>query len=144
MGELISECSTPEAYTKFSKDITKSTEDALKSAVKPTLNVKGKFPGKILIKGGDDLLVVLPAEQSIAFAKKFLSEASENGTALENGICGGLVLSKPSIPFNMLFHRTEELLKFAKRQVWKKPVVRGREETPRDLTAIDFILLTSH
>jgi hypothetical protein len=139
MGELISKCDTPEKYVEFSNKITDSTEDALESAVL-SASVNGKFPGKIFIKGGDDILVVLPAEQSIVFAEKFLSEASKPGTALENGICGGLVLSKPTIPFNMLFHRTEELLKSAKRQVWKRGI---NNKSPEEKTAIDFLLLIS-
>ncbi|MBV6518781.1 MAG: hypothetical protein DCC43_13615 [Candidatus Brocadia sp.] len=139
LGALISQCNTPEEYERFSNKITESTREALRSALS-SAGKGAKDSVRIFIEGGDDLLVVLPAERSVAFAEKYLSGASGSGTALKNGVCAGLVFSKPSIPFTMLFHKAEELLVSAKRQVWKRCMDKN---TPEGKTAIDFMLLTS-
>ena len=143
MGDLIHNNKNVEDYSKASKKIRRENEDALDKAVKKVSDADG-FPGLVMIKGGDDLLAVLPADKSLEFARVFLEEASKIGSAFEKGICGGLVLSRPSIPFSILYEKADELLTNAKRQVWLlKKDPSNKISTPAGMSAIDFMLVTT-
>lgn len=149
MGELLSRCDTLESYRDLSGNISKTSKDALKTAKDKVESLyQERFNCQVFIGGGDDLLAVLPADQALKFAEEFLLASSDNGTALENGICGGLIIAKPGIPFNILYEKADELLTSAKRQVWKrrneeKKTNSQRPVNPQADSAIDFMLMTS-
>lgn len=152
MGSLIQRpevTETIEKYSDFSSNISKWNISALEKAA-DTVNVNRTdgFPGRILIRGGDDLLVVLPAESALKFARVFLEEASGDDSPFKEGICGGLVLSQPSMPFSILFSKAEELAVNAKKQMWllKRDAKTGSDNTsrsPRQKSALDFMVVTS-
>ena len=143
MGELIHGNKSVEAYSEASEKIRRENETALDTAIEKVSEADG-FPGLILIKGGDDLLAVLPADKSLAFARVFLEEASKTGSAFEKGICGGLVLTRPGIPFSILYEKADELLTNAKRQVWQLKKDSSNEISgPAEMSAIDFMLVST-
>ena len=147
MGSLIQGTETIEQYSIFSSVISTWNFKALKKAAN-TVNRTDGFPGRILLRGGDDLLVVLRAESALEFARVFLEEASGNGSPFKEGICGGLVLSQPSMPFSILFSKAEELAVNAKKQMWllKRDAKTGGGDiscSPRQKSALDFMVVTS-
>lgn len=149
MGSLIQRTETIEKYSDFSSAISERNISALEKAVDTVNGRNDGFPGRILIRGGDDLLVVLPAESALNFARVFLKEASEDGSPFKEGICGGLVLSQPSMPFSILFSKAEELAVNAKKQMWllKRDAKTGSDDdtsrSPSQKSALDFMVVTS-
>lgn len=139
MGKLFSGCNTLSEYQKLSNNIGLKNDSALDAAMNEVIDTKG-FPGAVLIKGGDDLLVVLPASKAVVFASKYLEEVITNGTPFKEGVCGGLVLSPRNLPFTAILKRAEELLKSAKRQVWS---YFRNESDPARKSAVDFSMVSS-
>jgi hypothetical protein len=149
MGELLHDCHDVGEYSKRSEQVSEWNNKALAKAVS-AVSKYGRFPGLILIKGGDDLLAVMPAEDALTFADTFLAEASSEGSPFSEGICGALVLSKPTVPFKLLYSKAEELLTNAKRHVWSlrhdatfRSSPQDGKSTISDKSAIDFIMVTS-
>jgi hypothetical protein len=143
MGDLIHKRKNVEEYSETSTKIQEENKKALEEAAKKVSDDDG-FPGLVLIKGGDDLLAVLPADKSLEFARLFLEKTSKPESAYKNGICGGLVLSRPNIPFSILYEKADELVTNAKRQVWRlKKDTSNEISTPAGMSAIDFMLVTT-
>lgn len=152
MGTLISEHKELEAYKTFSDEISKSSGDALAAAA-DKVKAKDKdgnyyFPGLILIQGGDDLLVVLPADRAVDFAVAFMEKAAAADSPLKKGICGGLVFAPPSMPFTDLYDLADKLCTNGKNKIWflkKKPTEESQKvlTTPEARSAIDFMLVST-
>lgn len=93
MGGYIQQIQTPQEYKKFSEDIFKATEQsvykALAQHLKPHLlnnltdpdnenrNDRWIHPFEILTIGGDDVMLIVPADRSLAIAKT-IGEEFEN------------------------------------------------------------------
>lgn len=153
MGTLISNNATLNDYKIFSERISNANKKALDAAVKEIKDENERFPGLILINGGDDLLAVLPGDKAVDFAQKFMEEITNDDSPLEKGICGGLVFSPPNMPFTGLYDLADRLCTNAKNKIWflKKAINNDSENkkqldnklTPQKQSAIDFMLVSS-
>lgn len=93
MGGYIQNIKTPQEYTTFSKDIFETTEKSVYMALEAHLqphelkhvtdpeaeNRNGQwiYPFEIITIGGDDVMLIVPADQALAIAKT-LAETFEN------------------------------------------------------------------
>lgn len=145
MGKIFAglvEAGDIQRYIETSQEINKWNKCALEKAAKSISHNNKKFSGVVLICGGDDLLVALPAREAVQFAQIYLCEISNSGTPFTNGVSGGLVISKPNLPFRLVLARAEELVQNAKKQV--RLLGKGKDNCqPQDLTALDFMVITS-
>lgn len=148
MGKLVQELDSPEVCRAFSELVDGSLRDACYSALGSVLSQEveaqrkrlqegekvGALPADILLLGGDDLLVVLPAERALDFAleasKQFTELTGERQQGLpesvreffarrgllERGltISCGVAVAPARYPFYLLLELAEELLRSAK------------------------------
>ena len=151
MGRLVQELDSPEAARAFSEEIVDQSLraacfEALATACAPEiglvkLGLRGsksfRLPADILLLGGDDLLVVLPAVRALDFTRDVVRGFEDRTRARikeESGrdskidaffskwlkgrgltISCGVALAGPKYPFYLLLDLAEELLKNAKR-----------------------------
>ena len=150
MGKIIKALDLPETYRQFSKIVDDSIREACFTAldqvskfeinnVQEALKNQKSFkslPADILLLGGDDLLVALPADRALNFAQRvtetFQHLTEEKINALEDEktraffhkqsdnagftISCGVAIAKSNYPFYLLLDLAEELLKNAKRK----------------------------
>ena len=150
MGKIIKTLDLPETYRQFSRIVDESIQEACFTAlnqvseseidnVQQALKSKKSFkslPADILLLGGDDLLVALPADRALDFALKatetFQHLTQEKINALKNKkvqeffheklddegftISCGVAIAKSNYPFYLLLDLAEELLKSAKKK----------------------------
>jgi hypothetical protein len=149
MGRLVKKLDSQEACQAFSDLVDGSIRDACHEALdevcaseiraaREALNGGGtpnRLPADILLLGGDDLLVLLPADRALHFAllmtrafqrltrerqaqlpapaRRFFKERSLTEKGLT--ISCGVALGRARFPFYLLFDLAEELLRSAKR-----------------------------
>jgi hypothetical protein len=176
MGRLVRELDTPEATMAFSKVVDQSIRQACYQALNQVLQQEiatvqaslqgggrlSPLPADILLLGGDDLLVLVPADRAIRFARTvadlFETETKQQIALLpaeareffhKRGLgvsCGptiscGVAVAPARYPFYLLLDLAEELLKNAKRAGSRAPTGEGRTEY-RAPARIDFHLVT--
>ncbi|NLE36831.1 MAG: hypothetical protein GX621_02270, partial [Pirellulaceae bacterium] len=150
MGRLVQELDQPDTTRAFSKVVDESVREACYAALGHVFEAEiseireaalaGKrpqpLPADILLLGGDDLVVVLPADKALTFAlvamETFERAAVERIEALRAGpardffekrlplpsgptISCGVAISRGEYPFYLLLELAEELLRSAKR-----------------------------
>jgi len=143
MGRFIKEIDTKDRFKDFANiidgAIKQSCFKALAKVCKGELSnhkIK-KSPADILMVGGDDLLVALPADKALTFAalagKYFKAETAEQfaqpgNTFFKEKFAGkgctislGIAMGKTHHPFRLLLSQAEELLQRAKKAGSKDP-----------------------
>jgi hypothetical protein len=140
MGEMLQLMPSPASYRHFSEAIDSATKEALFRAI---LNVfseerlndqKKPIPFEIIVLGGDDIVIALPAEDSWKLALEIIKEfenhegvkklAKELSERLREGVSSnfisltlsaGLAIADVKYPVRFLFSLVEGLLKKAKK-----------------------------
>jgi len=144
--EIESDEKVADIYMQFSEAVATATETAAKSALSsiPPTPDKKYFPYRPLVCAGDDLTLVLRAQDAYSFSEQFLAEfaflTKKRLTELEltsaNDVsltaCIGIAFVKPNYPFVQAYELSESLCKYAK------------ETTKRKASAIAFWRVTSH
>ena len=150
MGTIIKALNLPKTYRQFSRIVDESIREAcftalnqvceceienVRNALKNDKDFKS-LPADILLLGGDDLLVALPADRSLDFAQQatetFQRLTQEKINELEDEktraffhkqsnnegftISCGVAIAKSNYPFYLLLDLAEELLKNAKKK----------------------------
>lgn len=152
MGRLVQETDSPETCQAFSTIVDDSIREACYHALTQVCSPEvtairegrsnGPLPADILLLGGDDLLVLLPADLALDFAliviEKFESLTRERIAALPEGsarrffqerqvermtISCGVAFATASYPFYLLLDLAEELLRNAKKAGSRDPNV---------------------
>ena len=138
LGEGIKQKSANEqlaAYEAFSHLLKETTREALISAVEDVLKNAwdgGKIiPLRILLLGGDDVIVVAQAQYSLRLADKFCRRFQELAQQKKKEfealrdinlpaftMSAGVVIAHHNVPFLSLHRMASELLKSAKRRSW--------------------------
>jgi len=78
MGGFLSSLRTPDDYQQFAEEVYKATEEATFTALASHLHpAKGKHPFEILCIGGDDVLLIVPAQAALPIAVTIAEKASE-------------------------------------------------------------------
>ncbi len=170
MGQIVQALDRPETLRCFSQIVDKSIRAACYSGldvvvdteVKRTRYAVGRddrlesLPADILLLGGDDLLVVVPASRALEFAQRvtdeFERQTHQRITALpdENMRCFfqrwlgdtgftiscGVAIAKSTYPFYLSLDLAEDLLRSAKRRML--PETPSGVGTERSAARIDF------
>ena len=150
MGQIVQAMTRPETFRQFSKIVDESIQEACFTAlseisesevnkVRENYEQQSSFErlaADILLLGGDDLLVALPADRALDFAlkvtDKFESLTKDRIDNLQDAatkqffydrlgdrgftISCGVAIAKSSYPFYLALDLAEQLLKNAKRQ----------------------------
>ena len=100
------------------------------------------FPVELIIAGGDDLVIAVPATKALQIALDFsdnfehiYSEMFKPKDRQGATVSCGVVIAKSTYPINLFFKSSEELLKSAKK-LSKKPLLTDKNATVG--SAIDF------
>ena len=167
MGKFVQAIDQPETFRQFSKIVDKSIREACFTAlnhilapeidkVRETFEQQGHpepLPADILLLGGDDLLVAVPADRALGFAlivtnaferltkekiadlqdekmqQFFLDQLGSEGFTISCGVA----VAKSNYPFYLALDLAERLLKNAKRQN-----NRSSQPTGQSTARIDF------
>ncbi|MCL0059075.1 hypothetical protein M1O20_00930 [Dehalococcoidia bacterium] len=131
MGEHLVKIKTFDELKKFSKDVEEATLDATVTAI--TNHFKEKFfPLQIILAGGDDLILALPAHKAIDVAMDFCEEFNKGMSSDGITTSASVVICHDTLPIRNILHAAESLLKNAKAE--------SRERGSGSY--IDFIVVT--
>jgi len=146
-----------QAYQAFSALLKETTQEALIDALMEVLDgqelpQKGNktiLPFRVLLLGGDDVLLVIQAQYALPFAEafcrlfqvkageKFSQDHSLQGIEFPTfTMSAGVVIAHHNLPFLSLHRMASELLKSAKRRSWKV------NQQGKELGAVDFQVVT--
>ncbi|MDR4497174.1 MAG: hypothetical protein MRK02_04505 [Candidatus Scalindua sp.] len=114
MGQRLQNISNIEEYTTFSDRILVSTKSAIFEALAINLNMSDQFPFEILLLGGDDLLVIVPADKAIAVAIDFCDNFRVKSK--EVSMSAGVVIAHANYPIHQMIDYGKQLLKSAKKK----------------------------
>lgn len=101
---------------ELSKIVKEAVHDALREAATPLCRPGGVFPVAAHVVGGDDVMVSVPAEHGLTFARRLASRFAE---AVEEGLSqGGDDVARPETPLTMsasvvIAHRSFPFLRCA-------------------------------
>lgn len=113
MGEYLSGIKTFNELARFSSDIHKSNRDATVSAISNKFD--GNYlPVQIILAGGDDLILALPADKAIDVAIDFCDNFNRSLSHHEILTSAAIVICHDSLPIKNILDVAESLLKNAK------------------------------
>jgi ubiquitin len=148
MGERLFKRKSKAEY----QDLSKAIESGLQESVFESLleyipnPCEEKIPFEFVIMGGDDLIMITPAEKAIPIALKTLEKfediAKERG-AEKFTLSAGVVIAHAKYPISSFTQRGENLLESAKRlnkEYWYS--VEKKSERP-DISTIDYLVVTT-
>ncbi len=158
-----------EAYKTFSDLLKEATQQALEEAAVEVLkrdlqerlkvlqgrDDKVSIPLRVLLLGGDDVLLVTQAQyalpladmfcrrfQEIAFRKLQEKEILKNLSLPEFTMSAGVVIAHHNLPFLSLHRMAAELLKSAKRRSWQAWQTQKDGRRRWEAGAVDFQVVT--
>ncbi len=142
IGQKLQELSSEKDYAEFSncilESINQSIFESLAENLEPAENFKTEkyFPFEILLIGGDDVLVVVPADKAIKIAIDFCENFKRKTKAKlpdkNISISAGVVITHANYPMHKMIDYAEQLLKIAKRK--------GNENPDEEENHIDFMI----
>ncbi len=113
MGEYLSKIKTFNDLENFSADIHKSNLDATVSAISNNFD-SNYLPVQVILAGGDDLILALPADKAIDVAIDFCGNFNINLSHREISTSAAIVICHDSLPIKNILDVAESLLKNAK------------------------------
>ena len=146
-----------EAYRAFSQLVKETTKEALIKAIVESLTGDFKIdehgrriiPLRVLILGGDDVLLAVQAQNALDLAHKFClyfqqtaQEKKEKSEILRDiplptfTMSAGVVIAHHNIPFLSLHRMASELLKSAKQRSWQE------WKQNCEVGSVDFLIVT--
>ncbi|MBU0568157.1 hypothetical protein KJ693_10370 [bacterium] len=152
MGELLIELSKKqdavELLGNFSKKLDKATASAFKKTVEEVFKdyfkeEKDHFPFMVIVLGGDDMSVVMPAKYAFEFTKAFTENFVQETRNFEDNlpevtVSTGIAIAKRTFPFSNLFEVAEELQSNAKKlSRWLK-----KNNGSREYSTVDFEIIS--
>ena len=141
MGKVFSGLDTLQAVQDTATQVDEAVFDAMGDAVRLHLPVqRGKFPFDILLIGGDDIVVVTPAEKALQVAHT-LAEKFYEHTDKKYTLSVGIVLVPVKYPFGQSRMLVEETLKAAK----KSGAMSNRNgSSEQEQSRINFLVVTGN
>ena len=139
MGREIERLSSPEAVTQFAEGVDNALLEATRAAIRRHLPAKdGMAPFRVLLLGGDDLVLVTRADAAmdvaLTLAQEFRAKAKD-GSRADLSLSASVVLAHSKFPFRVMLDLAEGALKFAKKE--------GARRKLADPTLINFLTVTS-
>jgi len=119
MGEHISKITSFSELQSFSSDVHNATLKATISAINNHFH--GDYlPIQVILAGGDDLILALPAQKAIDVAIDFCEKFNEQLLSRSITTCAGIVICHDSLPIKNVLSAADALLKNAKAESRKK------------------------
>jgi hypothetical protein len=114
MGEHLAKISSFDELERFSMDVDDATLDATVTAL--TNQFKEDFPFQIILAGGDDLIIAIPANKAIDVAVDFCKSFEEKLKLKSRDITtsASIVICHDSLPIKNILDAAESLIKNAK------------------------------
>ena len=152
MGKKIEGLSTLKELQKFDEEVDDAIYRAVGDAIEKYLRVGEQskqdstsqgalFPFDILLLGGDDVMMVVPApvamDVALTIAESFYHRTNEKHT-----LSVGVVLSPIKYPFGLLQKLVSSTLKFAKMEGAKKAKAHTTQRSEYGNTLINFMVVT--
>jgi len=131
-------------YTSVCTAITRHLKvtDHLKPKEQQTDDLENPvFPFDILLMGGDDICMVVPASVAMDVALT-IAETFYNETNKEYTLSAGVILAPVKYPFGLLQEMAETALKFAKKTGADARAKAKKADTTIDDTRINFMIVT--
>ncbi|HEX4955811.1 MAG TPA: hypothetical protein VF017_20680 [Thermoanaerobaculia bacterium] len=130
LGEMFQDLGR-DRYDELSKKVDRALKEALRKALAEVFGENQEhWKAQVLICGGDDLVVALPASKALCFARQLIGAFRVEHEGRQAGMSAGVVFVKPSFPFRTAHDLAEELLRGAK--AW------CRQDKQNRLAALDF------
>ncbi len=157
MGKKLEKLTTLQQVGDFAHEVDEAVFQAMGHAIAEHLPVQGNlFPFDILLVGGDDIVMVVPATKALQVAHTLadqfqkLTEKAMQKCNLEKFIneCTlsvGVVLAPVKYPFYLQQTLAEDVLKAAKKAGsphMEKPGDQNKQDKPDEQTRINFVVLT--
>jgi CRISPR-associated protein Cmr2 len=120
MGECLEKINSFDDLESFSKDVDKATIDATVEIL--AKHFKKDFSFQLILAGGDDLIIALPAHKAIDVAMEFCNtfETKLSATKFPVSISASVVICHDSMPIKDVLSMAESLIKNAKAESRKK------------------------
>ncbi|MEW6419495.1 MAG: hypothetical protein AB1480_15505 [Nitrospirota bacterium] len=120
MGEyLANKINSFDALASFSNDIKEATFDATVTAIKTHFGDKF-IPIQMILSGGDDLILALPAHKAMDIAIDFCEEFNSRLKSRGISTSASIVICHDSLPIKNVLNAADSLLKNAKAESRKK------------------------
>lgn len=141
MGKVFSGLDTLQAVQDTATQVDEAVFNAMGDAVRMHLPVQsGKFPFDILLIGGDDIVVVTPAEKALQVAHT-LAEKFYEYTDKKYTLSVGVVHAPVKYPFNQSRILVEQTLKAAKKS---GAMSNKNASSNQEQSRINFMVLTGN
>jgi hypothetical protein len=142
MGKAFDNLETLQEVKDLAERIDNAVFEAMGHAIRTHLPVQGDtFPFDILLVGGDDIVIVTPADKAIQVAHTLAEQFHQ--FAGEYTLSIGLVLAPVKYPFSLQHELVEETLKAAK----KSGAQQSRHASSNDLqehSRVNFVVVTGN
>lgn len=139
-------------YATFAERLDMSTRNAVYGAISRHLEPRQKgsrlvAPFQFILIGGDDVLIVVPAEGSLELARDICETFQRDTVSTDASgfsMSAAVAIASYSFPFGYLVDTAEQLLKNAKKHGALREIERRRSSSGSDATPsmIDFAVLT--
>jgi len=146
MGTVMGDQHSLKGRQEKAQLIDNAVYNALRAAVSQHLPVDQQgstslFPFDVLLVGGDDILIVTPADIALdvayTIATQFYNETKRHTLSI------GIILAPIKYPFGLLYNLVQETLKYAKKAGVKKLASSAQaEQLPYGSTLINFLVVT--
>lgn len=120
MGRILRAANSADEYGRISERVDTALHKAVAAALLahcPPERGKGKFGAEVLLLGGDDLIVALPADRGAAFTQTVL-DVFHREAGPDFRLSAGLVLAPYTTPIAILQRVALSLLRSAKRYAY--------------------------
>lgn len=139
MGKAIEAQKTLQKVQQFAKEVDTAVFEAMGDAIRAHLPVQGDMlPFDILLVGGDDIVMVTPADKALQVAHTLAEQFHKHTTRLHT-LSVGVVLAPSTYPFNLQHTLAEDILKDAKRA---GAVGNANGHTSQEQARISFVVVT--
>lgn len=139
MGKAIEAQETLEKVQQFAKKVDKAVFEAMGDAIRAHLPMQyDMLPFDILLVGGDDIVMVTPADKALQVAYT-LAESFHKHTNKQYTLSVGVVLAPITYPFNLQRTLAEDILKDAKKA---GATVDANGHAAQEQARISFVVVT--
>lgn len=141
MGKAIETLETLEEIQRFASHVDNAVFDAMGDAIKTHLPLqRGMFPFDILLIGGDDIVMVAPAEKALQVACT-LTERFHALTDQKYTLSVGVVLAPVTYPFHLQQLMVDDIIKAAKKSGSEKNT---SGKSLQEQSRINFVVVTGN
>lgn len=152
MGERLLDRTSKTEYQELSGAIEKGLQESvfeslLKYIPKP---IEGEIPFEFVIMGGDDLILITPAEKAIPIAietlKKFEQKTvdiAEKEKEEKFTLSAGVVIAHSKFPISSFTKQAEDLLTSAKKLNKEKWYGAESKSQRKEISTIDYLVISS-